>query len=107
MTTQRRVIYLMGLAMTAMIAGACTTSTSDTGTMRAATPGPSSDNDWITYHGTYKSWHYSALDQINTDNVDKLREAWSHRRRPLDRGLQSFPLAIDGVLYYSSSYNQV
>ena len=31
MTTQRRVIYLMGLAMTAMIAGACTTSTSDTG----------------------------------------------------------------------------
>ena len=32
MTTQRRVIYLMGLAMTAMIAGACTTSTQPMGT---------------------------------------------------------------------------
>ena len=24
-------------------------------------------NDWLTYHGSYKSWHYSALDQINTE----------------------------------------
>ena len=39
MMTQRRVIYLIGLAMTAIFAGACTTSTSDTGTMRAAMPG--------------------------------------------------------------------
>ena len=25
--------------------------------------------DWMTYHGSYKSWHYSALDQINAANV--------------------------------------
>ena len=63
--------------------------------------------NWLTYHGTYKSWHYSALDQITTGNVSKLTEAWSHAASRANRGLQSFPLAVDGVLYYSSPYNQV
>jgi len=63
--------------------------------------------NWMTYHGTYKSWHYSALDQINTANVGKLTEAWSHVASRANRGLQGFPLAIDGVLYYSSPYDQV
>ena len=63
--------------------------------------------NWMSYHGSYKSWHYSALDQINTRNVGKLREAWSHAASRANRGLQGFPLAIDGVLYYSSPYNQV
>ena len=61
----------------------------------------------MTYHGSYKSWHYSALDQINTSNVGKLQEAWSHAASRANRGLQSFPLAVDGVVYYSSPYNQV
>ena len=63
--------------------------------------------NWMSYHGGYKSWHYSALDQINTRNVGKLTEAWSHVASRVNRGLQGFPLAIDGVLYYSSPYNQV
>ena len=63
--------------------------------------------NWLTYHGTYKSWHYSPLDQINTRNVTQLREAWSHVASRANRGLQGFPLAIDGILYYSSPYNQV
>ena len=29
--------------------------------------------DWLTYHGTYKSWHYSGLDQINTSTVKNLK----------------------------------
>ena len=63
--------------------------------------------NWMTYHGTYKSWHYSPLDQINTGNVTKLTEAWSHVASRANRGLQGFPLAIDGVVYYSSPYDQV
>ena len=63
--------------------------------------------NWITYHGSYKSWHYSPLTQISTGNVGKLTEAWSHTASRANRGLQGFPLAIDGVLYYSSPYNQV
>jgi PQQ-dependent dehydrogenase (methanol/ethanol family) len=63
--------------------------------------------DWLTYHGSYKSWHYSGLDQINTSNVKNLKVAWSHATPRSTRGLQSFPLVADGVLYYSGSYNQV
>jgi PQQ-dependent dehydrogenase (methanol/ethanol family) len=63
--------------------------------------------NWLTYHGSYKSWHYSALSEINTGNVGKLQEAWSHVASRANRGLQSFPLAVDGVLYYVSPYNQL
>jgi hypothetical protein len=62
-------------------------------------------NNWLSYHGGYKSWHYSALDQVNTSTVGKLQEAWSHAASRANRGLQGFPLAIDGVVYYSSPYN--
>jgi alcohol dehydrogenase (cytochrome c) len=63
--------------------------------------------NWMSYHGDYKSWHYSPLDQINTANVGKMKEAWSHVASRANRGLQGFPLVIDGVLYYSSPYNQL
>src|SRR6266699_4783631 len=63
--------------------------------------------NWLTYHGSYKAWHSMALAEINTKNVGNLREAWSHVASRSVRGLQSYPLAADGVLYYSGSYNQV
>lgn len=63
--------------------------------------------DWTTYHGSYRGWHYSALDQINSKNVERLRVAWTHAMPRSARGLQSTPLAADGILYYSGSYNQV
>src|ERR1700681_3950448 len=64
-------------------------------------------NDWLTYHGGYKSYHYSALDQINAGNVKNLEVAWIHMPGRSTRGLQSMPLAADGVLYYSGFYSRV
>src|SRR5258706_448374 len=64
-------------------------------------------NDWLTYHGGYKSYHYSALDQINASNVKNLEVAWIHMPGRSTRGLQSMPLVADGVLYYSGSYSRV
>jgi PQQ-dependent dehydrogenase (methanol/ethanol family) len=63
--------------------------------------------DWLTYHGGYKSYHYSALDQINAGNVKNLQVAWIHLPGRSTRGLQATPLAADGVLYYSGSYSRV
>ena len=31
------------------------------------------DEEWLSWRGTPKSWGYSALDQINTDNVGDLQ----------------------------------
>jgi PQQ-dependent dehydrogenase (methanol/ethanol family) len=64
-------------------------------------------NDWLMYHQSYKAWHYSALDQINTSNIKNLQIAWVHTPTAGKRGIQSFPLAIDGIIYYSTTASQV
>ncbi len=74
---------------------------------RAMAADDAAGSDWTTYHGTYKSYHYSSLDQINTGNVKDLAVAWTHFPGRSTRGLQSMPLAQDGVLYYSGSYSRV
>ena len=63
-------------------------------------------NDWLTYHGSYKSYHYSPLAQINASNVANLSVAWIHIPGRSTRGLQSMPLVADGVLYYTGSYSR-
>src|SRR3979409_1242464 len=73
----------------------------------AALNAEAAQNDWPTHHGTYKSYHYSGLEQINTGNVKNLEVAWMHFPERAPRGLQPTPLAMDGVLYYSGSYNPV
>src|SRR5690242_5912360 len=64
-------------------------------------------NDWLMYHQSYQAYHHSALDQINTSNVKDLKVAWVHTPTAGKRGVQSFPLAIDGVVYYSTTNSQV
>src|SRR5258708_14519031 len=65
-----------------------------------------SANDWLTYHGSYKSYHYSPVEQINTGNVRDRQVAWIHVPGRSTRGLQSMPLAVDGVLYYTGSHSR-
>ena len=64
-------------------------------------------NDWLTNHGSYKSFNYSPLSQINASNVGNLGVAWIHIPGKSTRGLQSTPLVADGVLYYTGSYSRV
>src|SRR3982074_836670 len=73
----------------------------------AALNAEAAQNDWSTHHGTYKSYHYSGLEQINARNVKTLEGAWPRFPERAPRGLQSTPLAADGVLYYSGSYSRV
>ncbi|RMF89759.1 MAG: PQQ-dependent dehydrogenase, methanol/ethanol family [Nitrospinota bacterium] len=74
------------------------------GMSRLLNPDP---NDWPMYHRTYKSWRYSPLSQINKFNVSKLSVAWVHQPGTITQGLESTPIVVDGVLYYSASYNRV
>ena len=53
--------------------------------------------DWLMWRRTLNGWGYSPLDQITTDNVDRLRMVWT---RALGQGSQTgTPLAYGGVLY--------
>ncbi|GAC1630085.1 MAG: hypothetical protein NVS9B14_00220 [Candidatus Acidiferrum sp.] len=54
--------------------------------------------DWSAYGGGPLNQHYSSLEQVNRDNVTKLEVAWKFDAGE-EGGLQSTPLAIDGILY--------
>jgi len=54
--------------------------------------------DWAAYGGSPAYQHYSALAQINRSNVKQLGVAWSYDTGEVG-GLQTSPLAVDGVLY--------
>jgi quinohemoprotein ethanol dehydrogenase len=60
--------------------------------------------NWIGYGNTWKEQRYSALDQINEQNVSRLGIAWKAELGTL-RGVVATPLVIDGVLYNTSSWN--
>ncbi|MFP6780023.1 MAG: PQQ-binding-like beta-propeller repeat protein [Alphaproteobacteria bacterium] len=64
------------------------------------------DNDWSWYHGNDNATRYSALEQINTSNIDNLNVAWIHHAGNIKQGLEATPLVIDGIMYYSGSYNR-
>jgi len=68
---------------------------------------PLPDGEWRLPAGDYANTRYSPLDQINTQNVKDLEVAWMHFPGRSTRGLQSTPLAADGILYYSGSYSRL
>jgi len=63
--------------------------------LRSADQEPES---WLTYSGSYRAHRYSALDQINAQNVGRLRVAWAYQ---IGTGgtLEASPLVADGVMY--------
>jgi alcohol dehydrogenase (cytochrome c) len=63
--------------------------------------------DWPQHGGTDLSWRYSALDQINTSNVKRLAPAWIFQTGDYEMGLQATPIEIEGVLYLSTSRNNI
>lgn len=60
--------------------------------------------DWLTYNGNVSGNRYSPLKQINTGNISSLKLKWIF---PIQYfGLETTPLASDGVLYVTGP-NQV
>jgi quinoprotein glucose dehydrogenase len=54
--------------------------------------------DWTEYLGGPDRNHYSALTQINPDNVTKLQPAWSYSA-PDSGQMQMNPIIVNGILY--------
>lgn len=62
--------------------------------------------DWLVMRGNHEAWSYSALDQINRENVGKLRLAWVWSMSDLASN-QTSPLVHDGILYIFSPGNRI
>jgi alcohol dehydrogenase (cytochrome c) len=71
--------------------------------LRLAAGDNATHSDWPSYGGTHAALRYSALDQINVRNVKSLAPAWVFQTGDYLNGLQSTPIALDGVLYTSTS----
>ncbi len=74
--------------------------------------------DWPSYGGDRGSTKYTALDQIDRDNVGSLEVAWTWESPDNEEAAKRAsvlqpsaykvtPLMVDGVLYASTSYGQV
>ena len=61
------------------------------------------DANWMMYHKDFTGHHHSGLKQINTRNVKNLKLAWQHNPAATKRGIQGFPLAVDGMVYYTTT----
>jgi len=71
--------------------------------LRVAGQSGAKNGDWRTYGADLGNTHYSALDQINGSNFNKLEVAWRFKTdsvspRP-ETNLQSTPLVANGILY--------
>jgi len=64
----------------------------------------SNPNEWPSYGGNPENTHFSALNQINRDNVKQLQVAWTYDTGDVFDGseMQCNPIVVNGVLYGTS-----
>ena len=66
----------------------------------------SETQNWLTTGRTYGEARFSPLRSIDTGNVSQVGLAW-HYDLDTNRGQESTPLAVDGVLYTTSAWSKV
>lgn len=66
----------------------------------------SAGEEWLTYGGTYDEQRHSTLTQINADTVGDLGVAWTYDLAT-NRGVESTPIVVDGVMYVTSAWSVV
>ncbi|PYU04812.1 MAG: pyrroloquinoline quinone-dependent dehydrogenase [Acidobacteria bacterium] len=75
----------------------------------------SSGAEWPNYGNDPGGMRYSALTQINRDNVSKLRVAWIFHTGDVSdgsggrkrSGFEATPILVDGSLYFTTPFNRV
>lgn len=58
--------------------------------------------DWTSYNGGYSGNRYSALEQINTSNVQRLAPKWVFPIPAAPR-LEATPVVVDGIMYVTTA----
>ena len=66
----------------------------------------SEPQNWLTYSGSYKSWRYSPLNQINRQNAATLKLAWVYQMVTTHK-IETTPLVVDGIMYASEPPSNV
>ena len=61
---------------------------------------------WLAHGRDYSEQRHSPLTQITPDNVERLGLAWQFDMNT-QRGLESSPIVVDGIMYVTSSWSVV
>jgi membrane-bound PQQ-dependent dehydrogenase (glucose/quinate/shikimate family) len=80
--------------------------------------GAADGQEWRYYGGDAGGTRFSTLTQITRKNVSRLKRAWTYHTGEVDRSgnatdrhnvapFESTPIAVDGVLYFSTPANRV
>jgi quinohemoprotein ethanol dehydrogenase len=62
--------------------------------------------DWPVPGGNGRGQHFSTLDQISTETIDRLGLAWAEAL-PVADGISATPIVVDGVIYVSGPFSLV
>jgi alcohol dehydrogenase (cytochrome c) len=62
--------------------------------------------NWLTYSGSYRSWRYSSLNQIDRANAQTLKLAWV-AQLPTTHRVETTPLVVDGIMYLTGPESDV
>ena len=80
----------------------CSSRAADEGLAPASLTNPLKDQ-WPTFNGDYSGRRYSALSQINQNNVSHLTLAWVMPVQSV--AIKSMPLEVNGTLYFTTPDN--
>ena len=64
-------------------------------------------SNWPRSHGGFSSMRFSSLDQINKNNVGKLKLAWTYNSKDGKEGIEANPVVYDGLVYIPTPGNQI
>ena len=64
-------------------------------------------SNWPRSHGGFSSMRFSSLDQINKNNVEKLKLAWTYNSKDGKEGIEANPVVYDGLVYVPTPGNQI
>ena len=62
---------------------------------------------WLMYGRDYKSWRYSELTQVNTENVNRLVPKWAFQIGTRYDKFECTPLVVNGVMYITTPYSSI
>jgi quinoprotein glucose dehydrogenase len=100
------------IAAMALLVAAHMTSDAPLGAReRAIGSSPPNGGDWAHYGATQAGERFSALDEVNVGNADRLEAKWTARIGMASAGgtgtFEATPLAVDGRLFICGSRNDV
>jgi PQQ-dependent dehydrogenase (methanol/ethanol family) len=94
---------VLALASCSQKAGPITAADVNAAAIEAADQRP---GVWLTHGRTYSEQRYSPLKQITGDNITNVGLAW-FEELDTNRGMESTPLVVDGVMYATSAWSVV